>query len=78
VPTPPPTPAAVGRTIRDLREARGQSRDALAEAAGVSRVYLWGIEAGKRNPSLTLVGQLARALDVSLSELIARAEDTNS
>jgi len=36
--------------------------------------YIGGIERGVRNPTWTNVGKLAGALDIRLSELVARAE----
>jgi transcriptional regulator with XRE-family HTH domain len=70
-----PTPAAIGLAVRAVREERGgMSRDELAHAANVSRVYLWGIETGERNPTVAVLARLAQALDIKLSELIARAE----
>lgn len=75
VPEPSPTPTAIGLTIRALREERGDmSRDDLADAAAVSRVYLWGIETGERNPTASILARLAQALNIKLSDLIARAE----
>jgi transcriptional regulator with XRE-family HTH domain len=36
--------------------------------------YIWGVERGSRNPSLTSLTDIARALDVPLSRLLADAE----
>ena len=48
--------------------------DALAVASGVSRVMLVAIEHGRRNPGLRSIFELAAALGVPASELIAEAE----
>jgi transcriptional regulator with XRE-family HTH domain len=66
--------AALGIAVRELRAGAGASQGQLAERAGIHRLYLGGVERGERNPSLETLVRLARALDVSVSELIARAE----
>lgn len=59
-----------GMNVRALREAKSISQEKLAELAGMHRTYLGGIERGERNLSLFNMIKLARALDVSLSELV--------
>ena len=44
-------------------------QEELAHAAGIHVTYLSGIENGKRNPGLLIVGRLARALMVPVGEL---------
>ena len=72
--SPSPTPDQVGRVIRALREARGHNQGTIAGHAAVSRYYYSCIELGERNPTLLVLARIAHALDVELSELIARAE----
>jgi transcriptional regulator with XRE-family HTH domain len=44
--------------------------DEVAKAAGISRAYLWEIEAGEAvDPSFRLVASLAKHYGVSLDEL---------
>jgi transcriptional regulator with XRE-family HTH domain len=70
--------AAFGRAIRQYRAQRGFSQEELAHRSGMHRTYVGGIERGERNPSYTNILRVARALDVSASELIARAERDRS
>ncbi len=57
----------LGKRIRQLREQRGLSRQELAEATGLSAVYLKKLEAGDReSPSLPALEKIARALHVRL------------
>jgi len=44
-------PEWIGNELRKAREAAGLSRETLAQALGVSRVYLWQLERGERNPA---------------------------
>lgn len=77
MPKPPPTPAAFGYAVREAREASDLSQERLADAAELSQAYIWGIETGRRNPSLTVQAQIAAALQMRLSELVARAEQAH-
>ena len=64
-----------GSNVRRFRERAGLSQDALAHAADVHRVYLSGIERGKRSPSIETVEKLANALGVDPGELFAEQPD---
>ena len=64
----------VGRAIRELREASGLSQEALAEEAGLHRTYISLVERGKRNITVDALSQIAEALNVYPSRLIAEAE----
>jgi transcriptional regulator with XRE-family HTH domain len=60
-----------GKRIRQLREGRKMPQEELAHAAGIHVTYLSGIENGKRNPGLQIIGKLARALKVPISDLFS-------
>lgn len=65
----------LGKAIRARREEiGGLSQEGLADLAGMHRTYVGDIERGLRNPSYRNLVKLAAALDVPLSELVARAE----
>ena len=70
----PPTPQAIGAAVRSLRQARGLTLEALADAAGMNVTYLSDIERGRSNPTIGKLGDIAIVLDIPVSELIARAE----
>ncbi len=53
-----------------LREKKGFSQEDFAEVVGVHRTYIGGIERGERNPTLTTIHKLAKALNVKPSELL--------
>lgn len=62
--------AGIGRRVREARERRGMARKALSEQSSVSERYLAHLEAGEANVSVLLLRNVARALDVPLTELI--------
>ena len=55
--------------LKDLRQKRQVSQNALAEALSVSRQTINSIENGKFDPSLTLAIKLTRFFEVSLDEI---------
>lgn len=65
----PPT-EVFGERIRALRAERGLSQEGLAEAAGLHRTYIGGIERGERNLALLNIVKLARALKVDAGDLV--------
>ncbi|MCI0486379.1 MAG: helix-turn-helix domain-containing protein [Blastocatellia bacterium] len=63
-----------GDRIRELRKAAGLSQEKLAELAELHRTYVSGVERGERNPSLISIARIARALGVSLSDVMEGVE----
>jgi transcriptional regulator with XRE-family HTH domain len=61
----------VGRNFARLRRENGLTQEEVEARSGFSQQYLSGLERGKRNPSIITLYELALALDVSLTELIA-------
>jgi transcriptional regulator with XRE-family HTH domain len=66
--------AAIGKAIRVLRLDTGLSQEALADAAGVDRSYMGGIERGEHNVALINLVKIANALEITTSELLAKAK----
>ena len=58
----------VGKRVRFLRNEMGLSQEKLAFKAGIDRTYLAGVEAGKRNVTITVLEKIVCALEVTLSE----------
>ncbi|MBI4831095.1 MAG: helix-turn-helix domain-containing protein, partial [Candidatus Lindowbacteria bacterium] len=63
----------VGARIRQLRKSKTPKMTSvdLASRADISQSYVIEIESGKKNPSLDVLFRLARALEVSLTEIIS-------
>jgi transcriptional regulator with XRE-family HTH domain len=66
------TSRLLGETIREIREQREMTQRQLAEACGVHRVYIVGIEKGRENPSVGMVVKIAVGLQILPSELFRR------
>ena len=62
--------ARFGRRVRELRKAAGFSQEAFAAHCGLDRTYIGGIERGERNVALQNIEVIAKALDVTISELM--------
>ena len=60
----------VGQNVRHFRTHLGISQEELAFRSGLHRTYVSGVERGIRNPTVVIVGRLARALDVDPPLLI--------
>lgn len=60
----------LGRRVRAAREAAGLGVGDLAREAGLSRRYVTETEAGRANPSLSVLARLADALGVALPALL--------
>lgn len=65
---------AIATTLQSARQARGLSGGALADRSGVSRAMISKIERGETQPTAVLLSRLAAALGMTLSELVAHAE----
>jgi len=62
--------AKLGTKVRQLRHRKGLTQEELAFAAEIDLTYVGGIERGRRNPSLSVMGRIADALGVSLRNLV--------
>src|SRR5579864_9219617 len=72
-----PTESLAARIALE-REARGWSLAELAERSGVSKAMISKIERGEASPTATLLGRLSGAFGLTLSTLLARAEQSAS
>jgi len=59
-------------SLKILRKAQHWSQADLARCAGVTRMSIWTLESGKREPSLSTLLKLARPLGCTLDELVGR------
>jgi transcriptional regulator with XRE-family HTH domain len=60
--------------LRGRREERGDSQESVAFHAGITTGTLARIELGQASPAWVTIRAIARALDLSLSDLAAAIE----
>jgi transcriptional regulator with XRE-family HTH domain len=70
-----PTPSLAARIALE-REARGWSLAELATRSGVSKAMISKVERGEASPTAALLGRLSGAFGLTLSTLLARAEQS--
>ena len=63
-----------GKVLRELRDGNGISQEELAEYCDLDRTYISLLERGLRQPTITTIFKLAKALDITPSQLIAKVE----
>ena len=59
----------IGNNIRELRKQRNYSQEGFADAVGLHRTYMGGVERGERNLSVLNLLKILRKLEVSPSEV---------
>jgi transcriptional regulator with XRE-family HTH domain len=78
MPAPPTFKTALGLAVKARREELGLTQEQVYLRTDIQQRYLSNVENGKRNPSYASLRRLAAGLDLSASELIARAEQLES
>lgn len=59
-----------GQSVRQERIRQNLSQEELAEKADVHRTYIGMVERAEKNITLTNIGKIAKALGMSISELM--------
>jgi transcriptional regulator with XRE-family HTH domain len=54
----------LGKNALALRRERGLTQEQVCDQAKLDRSYLWGIEKGIHNPTIEVVGRLAKVYGV--------------
>ncbi|MER7394721.1 XRE family transcriptional regulator [Streptomyces sp. NPDC000151] len=70
-----PLVTRIGARVRAERERRRWTLAQLADASGVSRAMVHRIERGESSPTAVVLGKLSGAFRISVSSLLAMAED---
>ena len=66
----------VGNTIAFFRKQKGISQEVLSGLADIGRSHLSAIERGERKPTLETLYRICTALDIKMSTLILKLEET--
>ena len=62
-----------GKQLHRLRISRGLTQEQLGVTAGLSRTFLTRLELGQHDPSLSTLVRVAKALKVSVTELLGES-----
>lgn len=60
----------LGKNLRETRKQLGLTQEEVAERSGVQAGEISRIESGKRDPQVSTVERLAKALDVPAAQLL--------
>ena len=60
----------LGLRVRALRRESGFSQESFADHCGLHRTYMGEIERGETNPSLCILGSIAKGLKMAVSEVV--------
>ena len=60
----------LGTNIHDRRLEKGMTQEALCKKIGVDRSYISNMEQGKKNPTLATIERIAKALNLSVEDLM--------
>jgi len=60
--------------VRLIRQERQMTQEDLADLTGISSRYVGSIERGRVSASVTILGKLAEALEVSACSLITQSK----
>ena len=61
----------LGMKLKELRTQQGLSQVAMAKKVRVTQAYIAMLENGRENPTLDVLERLAKALKVTVGELVA-------
>ena len=74
-PAPPAFQAALGKAAKARRNELKLTQEQVHLRSEIHQRWISNVETGKRNPAYRSLRRLAAALELSTSQLIARAEE---
>ncbi len=60
----------LGENMRKIREEKNMTQGDICRALNLDRAHVSNIENGKQNPTLDTIEKIAKALKVSIKELV--------
>lgn len=68
----------LGQRIRSFRISQDLSQEKLAELSGCHPTYIGQLERGEKNATIESISRISCALNISLSKLFEKLDETNS
>ncbi len=62
----------LGENIRRIREEKGMSQGDICQITGMDRGYISRVESGSKNPTISNLEKIAKALKVNPDELLRK------
>ena len=66
--------ASLGNLLRELRQKKGISQEALAADSDLDRTYISMVERGERMPTIRTLFKISRGLDIKPSGILRDLE----
>ena len=66
--------ARLGKAVRRLRKKAGYSQESFADRCRLHRTYMGAVERGEVNIALENIEKIAKALGLSVADLLYEAE----
>ena len=66
-----------GNRVRNYRIHRNLSQEEFAELCGLHHTYVGQVERGEKNATIVTIEKVAHALQVPISDLFEKIEDSN-
>jgi transcriptional regulator with XRE-family HTH domain len=63
-----------GQVLRELREEKGLSQEALADASELHRTWIGMLERGMKLPTLVTLTKLSKGLELPAHKIVAKFE----
>ncbi len=60
----------LGKNLKRIRTEKGISQGDIVKASGIDKAMISNIENGKTNPTLATIVKLAKAIGISVGELM--------
>ena len=60
----------LGKNLKRIRAGKGISQGDIVKTSGIDKAMISNIENGKTNPTLATIAKLAKAVGVSVGELM--------
>ena len=64
------TAKKLGRNMKKIRLSKQMSQGDICRKLGVDRSYISNVESGHKNPTLSTITKIAKALGVSIDKLV--------